>query len=276
LIARRGILEVKKYLALWVSFTVCAVFAAPRGVSGDEKNVIAAPTAVSASQQEMDIEKLRLENQKLELEVEKMKLQATLGPSAYTKPERQPTTDKRDNVEKFQAGYSDQAQSLAQQHQSETDLLVTDFVNSELWYQGTRYGIHEWEALAGNQGWKVSTILNGRDPGGHARNLYSYRNVSLLRYEGRKRGVLILKAPIGEGDFRILTPEGLSFASPPEDVRNTLKNEYFDFDAQKRNKKGISLRYIHKMKRQFADKIEISFDKNSKMTDIRYGVLDEH
>ena len=239
-------------------------------------DVTAVPS--QSTSQEFELEKMRLENQKLGLEVEKLRLQATVGAasSENEKKQKPSKTDKKEALEVFQTEYSKQAQNLAQQHQSETDLLVADFVNSELWYQGTRYGIHEWEALAGNQGWKVSTILNGRDPGGHARNLYGYRNVSLLRYEGRKRGVLILKAPIGEGDFRILTPEGLSFASSPESVRNTLKNEYFDFDAQKRSKKGIALRYVHKLKWQFDDKIEISFDKDGKMTDIRYGVLDEH
>jgi hypothetical protein len=266
----------KSLWLVWVLAVGCMGALSPRVAVSQEAIPAAFETPSAASPQEMELEKLRLEKEKLELEVEKLKLEATVGPSTSTKEVKRSKADKRDDLEKFQSGYSTQAQALAQRHKDEADLLVVDFVNSELWYKGTRYGIHEWDALAANQGWKVSASLDGRDSSGHARNLHGYRNVSLLRYEGRKRGVLILKAPMGERDFRILTPEGLSFASVQEDVRNTLKNEYFDFDAQKRNKKGVALRYVHKLNWQFDDKIEISFDKDGKMTDIRYGVLDEH
>jgi hypothetical protein len=254
----------------------CGLTLSPQVALAVVSKAVVSPTTVTLSQQEMELEKLRLEKEKLELEVEKLKLQATLGPSTVTKAEKLSDSEKQANSEKFQTGYSTQAQTLAQQHKDEADLLVADFVNSELWYKGTRYGMNEWESLAGNQGWKVSTSLDSRDPGGHARKLRSYRNVSLLRYESRERGILVFKAPANEGDFRLLTPENLSFASAQEDVRNSFKNEYFKFDKQKRNKNGIVLRYVHNSSLQFDDKIEISFDKAGKMTGIRYGVLDEH
>jgi hypothetical protein len=58
-------------------------------------------------------------------------------------------------------------------------------------------------------------------------------------------------------------------------VRNAFKNEYFDFDRQKRDKKGMQLRYIHKLSWQFDDKVELSFGPDAKMANLRYGVLDE-
>jgi hypothetical protein len=223
----------------------------------------------------MELEKLRLEKEKLELEVEKLKLQATLGPSTETKKEKPSKADKKELLEKFQSDYSAQAQTLAQQHKDEADLMVLDLVNSEIWYKGTRYGIHEWESLAGNQGWKLSKRVDSRDSGGHARYLYRYLNNSLLRYEGRNRGVWTFQAPSKDGDFRFLTPEGLSFTSLQEDVRNAFKNDYFEFERQKRDKHGMLLRYVHKVNWQFDDKLEVSFGLDGKMSGLRYGVLDE-
>lgn len=266
----------KKSLWLVWGLTVgCLGMFAPRVALSQEVTPVVKAAPGSMSSQEMELEKLRLEKEKLELEVEKLKLQATLGPSTEVKNEKRLKADKKEDLEKFQSDYSAQAKALSQQHKEEADLFVMDFVNSELWYKGTRYGIHEWESLVGNQGWKLSSRVDGRDPSGHARNLYSYRNVSLLRYEGRKRGVLTFKVPIADGDFRFLTPEGVSFASLQEDVRNAFKNEYFDFDRQKRDKQGIRLRYTHKLSWQFDDKVEVSFGPDAKMNDLRYGVLDE-
>lgn len=261
---------------VWVLAVGCMGALSPRVAASQEAIPAAFETPSVASPQEMELEKLRLEKEKLGLEVEKLKLEAAVGHSTTTKEVKRSKTEKREDLEKFQSDYSAQAQALAQQHKDEADILVGDFVNSELWYKGTRYGMNEWESLAGNQGWKVSTSLDSRDPGGHARKLRSYRNVSLLRYESRERGILVFKAPANEGDFRLLTPENLSFASAQEDVRNSFKNEYFKFDKQKRNKNGIVLRYVHNSSLQFDDKIEISFDKAGKMNGIRYGVLDEH
>jgi len=242
----------------------------------------ATPTTVSSTAQDFELEKLRLEKEKLQLEIEKLKLQSATGAVA---PAIQPAQGgvwksakeaKRAFLDQFLQEYSERAKEVAQQRKDEGDLLVLDFMNAEVWYRGTRYGIHEWEMLVGNQeGWKLGKDVLMRDATGKARVSYECKNVTLLRYDGRKRGILTFLAPASDGDFRMVTPEGLSFESRQEDLRNAFKNEYLEYEGQKRNKGQMTLRYKRKMSWQFADKLEVRFDVDGKMRELRYGVLDE-
>lgn len=229
--------------------------------------------------QDLEIEKLRLEKEKLQLEVEKLKLEATVGvrPAVSETPATGTSNKKTKDadLDAIRSDYSLKAKDIALLHKDEADLLVLDALNAEVWYRGTPYGIYEWDALVEDQGWKPTKSLEGRDPGGRARNKVGYRNVSLLRYEGRKAGILTFDAPKGESDFKLLTPEGWSFQSAQEDVRGAFRNEFMKFDRQKRDKKGLVLRYNHKNKWGFDEKMEVAFDRDGHMTQLRYGVLDE-
>jgi hypothetical protein len=266
-----------KNLRSWfvMVLALCVLVSTTRLALCAEKTVKAAPVTKSADETSLEIEKLRLEKANLELEVEKLRLQAALNAATPVANQKLSKEEKKEALENFQLDYSKQAQVLAQQHKEEADLLLLDFVNSEIWFKGTRYGVHEWDSLCENQGWKLRKTLDVRAPNGQGRFIYNHQNISLSRYEGRKRGVLMLKAPSGEGDLRLMTPEGLSFVSTQEDVRNGFRNGTIVFDRQKKQGKGMLLRYVHPQKWQFADKLEISFDKDAKMSLIRYGVLDE-
>ncbi len=225
-----------------------------------------------------ELEKLRLQKETLELEVEKLKLQATMTVQSGTEGKyspRETKEEKNEKIDQFQADYSKKAEDLAKAHRDEEALLVLDLVNGEVWHHGTRYGINEWNALVEGRGWKVRKVLDGRDPSGHERNRYSFRNVYLLKYENRSRGVFDLKAGSSADDFNFLTPEGISLKSGQEDVRNAFQNAYFQYDKQYRSKNGVVLRYKHKVKWNFDDKMEIAFDRDGRMVEIRYGVLDE-
>ncbi len=229
--------------------------------------------------QDFELEKLRLEKQKLELEVEKMRLQTGANAQSAAPPKREKSYDKnlrKIEQEELRRESFKQSQALAQQHKDEADLLVVDFTNGQVWYKGVPYGAYEWEMLAENQGWKVQTTVVARDVGGHARKLYRYQNGSILRYEGRDRGIWTLEAPASDGDLRVLMTENLSFQSRQEDFRSQFTNGYLVFEKQRRDKNGMMLRYKQGGLWKFAEKLEVYFDKDGRMSKIRYGILDEH
>ena len=74
-----------------------------------------------------------------------------------------------------------------------------------------------------------------------------------------------------------MTPEGITFDSSVGDVRNAFQNAYFSYEGEDHENKLKILKYVHSQDvLTFSDRLEFAFDKEGKLVNIRYGVLDEH
>jgi hypothetical protein len=232
-------------------------------------------TAIQQEKEKIELEKLQLEEAELKLKL--MKAQAQLSPVPTPTPQPNNNSEQlKQALDAFKLAESNKAEALAKDNKDKTDLLVLDLVNSEVWYKGIRYGMYEFNNLVIDQGWKLAQKVDERDPQGHARNLFTYQNVSLLKYENRDRGIFFMKAPLNTGDMDFLTPEGVSFASSNGDVRTNSENAYFTYDSQGEEKNQKVLKYRHGGGLGFNDQVQFWFDRQGKMTQIRYGVLGEH
>jgi hypothetical protein len=225
---------------------------------------------------QLEIEKLQLENEKLKLEMDKMKFQATLTPYSGNSNENHDSDAKKDEkIAAYLDEQSKKAHDLATQNKDKEDLLIVDFVNAEGWYKGVPYALHDLNGLGLDQKWPLSKRVEERNAAGIARNLYQIKNIALLRYEDKERGILKMDSPQKEGDLKILTPEGISFDSSVGDVRGAFQNIYFKYEGQD-NRNGLKvIRYEHGRGLDFSDKLEILIDKDGKIKTIRFGVLDE-
>ena len=232
------------------------------------------PASLQIEEQKLEIEKLKLEKDKLQLEMQKMQLQATQTAVPETNG-KAPKRDSRDEMKVYQAEASNKAGEAAKANKDKENLLVLDLVNDEVWNKGVRYNLHELYTLAEDRGWKMTHKTDSFDPAGHQRVLYQYRNISLLRYENRDRGIFTITEPKDEGDFDFLTTEGISSASSSGDVRNNFQSLYFTYDREDRRGPFSILKYNHGRGMAFADKLEVFFDREGKMAKLRYGVLDE-
>ena len=232
------------------------------------------PVSLQLEEQRLEIEKLKLENEKLQLEMEKLQFQATqtVVPSEKSTASK---GDGKDDVKIYQNNVSQKSEELAKANKDKENLLVLDLVNGEVWNKGVRYNLHELYTLAEDRGWKMGKKLDEMDTSNHERYLYQYHNISLLKYENRDRGIFKMTTPSGPDDLDFLTPEGISFASSDGDVRNALENVYFSYDREDHEGSRMVLRYGHSRGLAFDDKIEVVFDRDGKMVELRYGVLDE-
>ncbi len=225
---------------------------------------------------QLEIEKLQLENEKLKLEMDKMKFQATLTPGSGNTNENHDSDVKKD--EKIAAYLDDESKKtrdLASQNKDKDDLLIVDFANAESWYKGVPYAIHDLNTLAMDRKWSVLKRVEERNSAGIARNLFQIKNLSLLRYEDKDRGIVKIDFPQKEGDIKILTPEGVSFDSSVGDIRSAFQNIYFKYEGQD-SRNGLKvIRYEHGRGLGFSDKLEVWIDKDGKVKTIRFGVLDE-
>jgi hypothetical protein len=230
-------------------------------------------SSFETQKQKLELERLQLENEKLQMELDRMKAEKS---RAVTAGKAAPTPTTKEELASFQKDESKKVEDLAKADKDQDDLFVFDFVNSELWYKGTRYYVHEFYDMAGDQGWKISNKVYEYNPSGYARRLYRYKNVTLLKYDGAKRGIFTWTAPKESGDFRFTTPEGVTSDSGTEDIRNDFQSVYFEFDGQKRKDKNEVLRYKHSRGLDFADRLEFTLDPQGRLLQIRYGALDEH
>ena len=230
--------------------------------------------SLQIEEQKLEIEKLKLEKDKLQLEMQKMQLQATQTaiPGEKGKDSKGLSNEE---MKAYQAEASNKAEEAAKDNKDKQNLLVLDLVNDEIWNQGVRYSLHELNAWAEDRGWKMTRKTEELDPAGHQRILYQYRNISLFRYENRDRGIFTITAPKNEGDFEFLTIEGISFASSEGDARNAFQSRYFTYDREEHKGALAVLCYNHGRGLSFSDKLELSFDREGKMTQLKYGVLDE-
>jgi len=239
-------------------------------------------SALDVQKEQLELEKMKLENERLKLEVEKLRLQATPNmapsPQATPTPEKKQLSDedKKKEADSFQREVSKQAGDLSKAHKGEENILVLDFVNGEAWHNGIPYTLHEIYAMANEEKMPMDKKVDGRLNNGVPRNLFAIHNATLLRYESRDRGIFEITRPGKESDFKILTPEGISFDSTIGDLRNAYQSVYFAYDGQGERNGLKTLRYQHSRGLNFADKLEFLLDKDGKVKSIRYGVLDEH
>ncbi len=266
---------------LFSTFLICLVLLPFLAVYGKE---ISTPVSTSSSntesdqssfltqKQKLELERLELENEKLQLELNQLKTQATQAPTPL--PLKKDKSDKAEAAT-FQNDESKKAEVLAKENKDKDDLLVLDLVNSEVWFKGVRYGIHEVNNLVSDQGWKMSKKVYEYNPGGLARRLYTYQNLTLLKYDGHERGIFALSQPKKAGDLRFLTTGNVTFDSSSGDVRNGFPNLYFKYDGQGERDKLKVLNYTHNRGLNFDDRIEVLFNRQDKMTEIRCGVLGE-
>lgn len=263
-----------KYFRMISMFLVLA----PVGIGlAQEATPTPAVTTMGLEEQKLDVERLQLENEKLKLEIEKMRLAATAEPApAGMPPSGSTPIPNKDALLDFEQAYSDKAKALSKAHANESDLMVLDFVNAEIWYKGVRYGVYELYNLADEQKLKLSKSLDERMANGTPRWRYQLANLTLLKYESRDRGILEILPPRVAGDFHVLTPEGLSFDSNSDDVRDNAKNPYFEYKGEGESRGLRVLRYEHGQGLAFSNKLEFLSDRDGKICEIRFGSLDEH
>jgi hypothetical protein len=265
----------KSFLAFMfmVVFSAAPLYADQAPSSTPESAGSPDPSSFETQKQKLELKRLQLENEKLQMELNQMKAEKeTPVPVSKTKPT--PTT--KEELASFQEDESKKSEALAKADKDEAGLFVFDFVNSEVWYKGTRFYIHQFYDLAEDQNWKILNKVYEYNPSGYARRLFQYRNVSLLKYDGAARGIFTWTAPKNPGDFRFTTPEGVTSESGAEDIRDDFQSIYFEPDGQKRKDKNEVLRYKHSRGLDFADRLEFTVDPQGKILQIRYGVLDEH
>lgn len=233
-------------------------------------------SGLDLEKKQLEVERLQLENEKLKLEMEKMKFQSTQTPGTGNSNENHDSgSQKAEKEAAYLADESKKAQDLALQKKDDADLLIVDFGNAEVWYKGVRYALHELYTLAIDQKWPMSKRVEERNSSGIARNLFQIKNLSLLRYEDNKRGIIKMDSPQKEGDLKIMTPEGITFDSSAGDVRNAFHNLYFKYDGQDSRNDLKVIRYSHGRGLDFSDNLEVLIDKDGKIKTLRYGVLDE-
>jgi hypothetical protein len=223
--------------------------------------------------QKLLLERMKLENEKLKFEVEKAKTPTSSSPVTVMLEGRE--EGKEERIKAFQSAISSKAGTLAESVKEQKDVLVFDFVNAELWHHGVRYQLHIFEALGRDLERPIKPKLAGRLADGYPRNRYVMGNVSLLRYQGRDRGVFEWVPPKTSDDFKFLTPEGVDGESSSGTIRNVYQSEYFSFEWQREEGEKTRVRYKHSRGLNFDDKLEFLMDRGGKILKVRYGVLDE-
>ena len=231
------------------------------------------PTATFSYEEgkkKLELERLELENEKLKFEIEKLKAQTT-----------KTTTEEKKNDKKemmmYQEKCSEKAEGLAKDNKDKANLLILDLVNGEAWNKGVRYHLNDIYSMAEDQKIEFKKYLDKRDMNGDDRNRYVIRNVSLLRYNQRSRVILTFKAPVKDEDYRVLSIDGVSFASSIGDIRSAHQNIYFNYEGEGNRDKLKLLKYkFAKDFFSFSDKLEYGFDKDGKLLEIKFGVLDEN
>jgi hypothetical protein len=223
--------------------------------------------------QKLLLERMRLENEKLKFEVEKAKAPTPSSPVTVIREGGE--EGKEERIKAFQSAISSKAGALAAEAKEQKDMLVFDFVNAEIWHHGVRYQLHALEALARDLERAIKPKLAGRLSDGYPRNLYVMGNVSLLRYQGRDRGIFEWVPPKKADDFKFMTPEGVDGETSSGTIRNVYQSEYFSFEWQRDEGEKTRIRYKHSRGLNFDDKLEFLTDRGGKILKIRYGVLDE-
>lgn len=268
------------FLFLFVFSPLC--FGVSAAQASDDKT-LPNDSDLSPDQMKEKIELLKLENENLKLKLQlKNQEAASVSPSsavtpANLQPSPSPTptsNPKNEEADLFRAE-SRRAAELAKSHKSDTDLLVLDTMNNEVWYKGARFPLSHFTDLADQEGWKYTSRIVAMNGTSHARNLYQCKNLSFLIYDGEEKGIFTFKAPEQNGDLNFMTPEGLSNGSGSENVRNADFKDFYQYDGMdKRDGKNV-LKYKHDRFLAFSDEMEFFFNSEDKMTQFRFGLLGE-
>lgn len=221
------------------------------------------------------LELLRLENENLKLKLQLKEQGAQVMPNAVPptltptpRPKNEEADDLREETRK--------AGELAKAHKEDAGTLVLDFFNDEIWYKGARYQMRFFPDLAKEEGWKLSQKIVGMNGLSRARNLYQYKNLSLLIYDGEDKGIFSVTAPEKDGDLDFITPEDFSFKSVSADVRDTGFTSYYKYDGMDQKDSQNILKYKHGRDLAFSDEVHFSFTREDKLSKIQFGILGEH
>jgi hypothetical protein len=245
------------------------------------------PTALSSDNEAIQKLKEKIELQKLQLEEAELKVKllkaqqqltpqlATAVPTSTNTPENITDEQKKAALDKFKTEQLKKAQELAKANKDNPNMLVLDTVNAQLWYKGIPYTAYELNRIAEDQAWKGKREVSGRNNWGMPKYLYQYKNSSLLKYDTHDRGILSFKTSDKPEDFQFLTQDGFSFAASSGDIRVNAANPFFSYKSQDEKNGQKILKYGHDGGLGFNEEIEFYFDRQDKMTMIRYGILGE-
>jgi hypothetical protein len=240
-----------------------------------KKKISASENDPDFQMMKMEMEKYRLQNEKLKLEINGLKLQKGLGSPVNLTPQ----SDKSKKEEgKINLEASARAEQQAKENSDNPKMIIFDTQNGELWIEAVRYPVYEIYHVMQNKKWKMKRTLITTQANGMRRFKYSFRNISLEKYENKKYGIFVMAERKNDEDFQIQTIEGVGFGVPEGEARNRFQNENFRFDGEGRSKNIFYLRY--KRTHGFFgwdDKLAFGFDaRTEKMVEVKYGVLDEN
>ncbi len=243
----------------------------------------ATPTA-SVSDRELEVEKLKLEierskleNQKLQLELEKDRMTGNQTRKDENVSQKESKTEKKQRKARVVEEMAAKSAELAKQTEAETDRMVFDFTNGEVWFKGIRHSMNDLAELFDHEGVKVKRNLLKRKSNGTGRYEYAYRNLASQRYEQQEKGVFVWTTPGPEGGYSFVTPEGYSSESPYGEIRNRAENDYFTYDKQKKKGKFRILRFKNKGGFfKFPEKLNFWVDEKDRLAKIEWGILDEN
>lgn len=239
-----------------------------------KKTVSASEHDLEIQMMKLEMEKCQLQNEKLQLEIDRLRLQKGFGPSAN--PTTPPTSKKEEGKINFEA--STRAEQMSKEHSDNPKMIIFDTQNSELWIEGVRYPVYELYHVMQDKKWDMKRTQVTTKANGTRRFKYSYRNISLEKYEDKKYGVFAVAKGKNDEDFQFLTIEGVGFDVAEGEVRNRFQNEYFVFDGEERHKDKHFLKYKHSHGfLGWDEKLMFGFDaQTNNLTEIKYGILDEN
>ena len=200
-----------------------------------KKKVFATEQDPETEMMKIEIEKCRLQNGKLQLEINELKLRQGTG-SANPTPQNGKL--KKENG-RFNDEASARAEQLAKENGDQPKLIIFDTQNGELWIEGVRYPVYELYHVMQDKNWEMKKTLVTTKANGMRRFKYSFRNISLEKYEDKKYGVFAMTEGKSDGDFQIRTNEGAGFGVPDGKLRNQFQNEDFRFDGESRSKRYV-------------------------------------
>jgi hypothetical protein len=237
------------------------------------------PTAPNASEMErmrLENEKMKLENERLKLDIEKIRVES--GVVATPEPVVESRKDRKERKKDDILGaMKSKSQELANGNAEDSNQVVLDFNNGDIWYRGVRHSMTDLPEMLEREKWDATRKLVKRNAGGYARYRWVRDNIASERYEHRKRGMFIWEAPKEGVGFAFVTPEGPGNASPYDEFRNAFGNELYEYDKQKKKGKFRIIRFKHRTGFfDFDDKLNFWFDSSDRLVKVEWGVLDEN
>jgi hypothetical protein len=205
-----------------------------------QKKAVVTERDMEIQMMKLEMEKCRLENEKLQLEIERLRLQKGFGTSAEAV---KPSGDSKKEEGKINFEASTRAEQMSKEHSDNPKMIIFDIQNKEVWIEGVRYSVYGLHYAMQDKKWEMKRKIVTTKASGMRRFKYSYRNISLEKYENKKYGVFTIAKGSNSEDFQVLTIEGVGFDITDGEVRNRFQNEYFRFDRESRDKNKFYLKY---------------------------------